>query len=84
MRRHAHGRVLVAKREPLHGRTAALRGRRRGRGGISPPIQIEMTYAPLRLASVMLPVSSLAAEAHRRAPEIAALSCVSVTETATY
>ena len=49
--------------------------------GLRPAIQIEMTYAPLRLASVELPVSSFVAEAYRRPPEIAALPCVSVTET---
>lgn len=50
--------------------------------GLRPTIQIEMTYAPLRLAPVMLPVSSFVAEAHGRPPEIAAMPCVSVTETA--
>jgi hypothetical protein len=50
--------------------------------GLRPTIQIEMTYAPLRLAPVMLPVSSFVAEAHGRPPEVAAMPCVSVTETA--
>jgi hypothetical protein len=51
--------------------------------GLRPTIQIEMTYAPLlRLAPVTLPVSSFVAEAHGRPPEVARLSCVSVTETA--
>lgn len=50
--------------------------------GLRPAIQIEMTYAPLRQAPVMLPVSSFVAEAHDHAPEVAALPCVSVTETA--
>jgi predicted nucleotidyltransferase component of viral defense system len=50
--------------------------------GLRPTIQIEMTYAPMRQAPVMLPVSSFMAEAHGRPPEVAQLSCVSVTETA--
>ena len=50
--------------------------------GLRPAIQIEMTYAPLRQAPVTLPVSSFVAEAHGRPPEVAALPCVSVTETA--
>jgi hypothetical protein len=50
--------------------------------GLRPTIQIEMTYAPLRQAPVTLPVSSFVAEAHGRPPEVAQLSCVSVTETA--
>jgi hypothetical protein len=50
--------------------------------GLRPTIQIEMTYAPLRRASVTLPVSSFAAEAHGRPPEVAEIACVSVTETA--
>jgi predicted nucleotidyltransferase component of viral defense system len=50
--------------------------------GLRPTIQIEMTYAPMRQAPVTLPVSSFMAEAHGRSPEVAQLSCVSVTETA--
>jgi Nucleotidyl transferase AbiEii toxin, Type IV TA system len=50
--------------------------------GLRPTIQIEMTYAPMRLPSVTLPVSSFVAEAHQRPPEVARLQCVSVTETA--
>ena len=50
--------------------------------GLRPAIQIEMTYAPLRQAPMMLPVSSFMAEAYRRSPEVTALPCVSVTETA--
>jgi hypothetical protein len=49
---------------------------------LRPAIQIEMTYAPLGLSPVMLPVSSFVAEAHGRPPEIATIPCVSVTETA--
>ncbi len=47
-----------------------------------PTIQIELTYSLLRLPAVMLPVSSFVAEAYGRPPEIPALSCVSVTQTA--
>lgn len=50
--------------------------------GLRSTIQIEMTYAPLRQAPVSLPVSSFMAEAYRRAPEVAEISCVSITETA--
>jgi hypothetical protein len=50
--------------------------------GLRPTIQIEMTYAPLRQTPVTLPVSSFIAEAHGRAPEVAGIPCVSVTETA--
>jgi Nucleotidyl transferase AbiEii toxin, Type IV TA system len=50
--------------------------------GLRPTIQIELTYAPLHQASVTLPVSSFMAEAHGRAPEVARIPCVSVTETA--
>jgi hypothetical protein len=50
--------------------------------GLRPTIQIEVTYAPLRQASVLLPVSSFVAEAFGRPPEVARISCVSVTETA--
>ncbi|HTV70690.1 MAG TPA: nucleotidyl transferase AbiEii/AbiGii toxin family protein [Rhizobiaceae bacterium] len=50
--------------------------------GLRPAIQIEMTYALLRRAPVTLPVCSFVAEAHGRVPEVTALPCVSVTETA--
>ena len=50
--------------------------------GLRPTIQIELTYAPMRLAPVTLPVSSFMAEAHGQPPEVAQLSCVSITETA--
>jgi hypothetical protein len=50
--------------------------------GLRPTIQIELTYAPMRLAPVTLPVSSFMAEAHGQLPEVAQISCVSVTETA--
>jgi hypothetical protein len=50
--------------------------------GLRPTIQIELTYAQLRTAPVLLPVSSFLAEASGRPPEVAQIACVSVTETA--
>ncbi len=50
--------------------------------GLRPTIQIELTYASLRLPAVTLPVSSFVTEAHQHPPEIPALTCVSVTQTA--
>jgi predicted nucleotidyltransferase component of viral defense system len=50
--------------------------------GLRPTIQVEMTYAPMRKPTVMLPVSSFIAEAYKRPPEIPTIACVSVTETA--
>lgn len=50
--------------------------------GLRPTIQIELTYASLRLPAVTLPVSSFVAEAHKYPPEMPALPCVSVTQTA--
>ena len=50
--------------------------------GLRPTIQIELTYAELRLPAVTLPVSSFAAEAYKRPPEVARIGCVSITETA--
>ncbi|WP_341645363.1 nucleotidyl transferase AbiEii/AbiGii toxin family protein [Thauera sp. SDU_THAU2] len=56
-------------------------------GGIAasplrPTIQVELTYAQLRLPPVLLPVSSFVAEAFGREPELTAMPCVSITETA--
>lgn len=50
--------------------------------GLRPTIQIELTFSQLRLPPVTLPVSSFVAEAHGRPPEIPALPCVSLTQTA--
>jgi predicted nucleotidyltransferase component of viral defense system len=50
--------------------------------GLRPTIQIELKHATLRLPRVTLPVSSFVAEALSRAPEVPAIACVSVTETA--
>jgi len=50
--------------------------------GLRPTIQIELTYAPLRLPAVALPISSFIAEALKRPPEIPSMGCVSVMQTA--
>ncbi len=50
--------------------------------GLRPTIQVELTYAPLRLPSIPKPVSSFVSEAFERPPEVATMPCVSVTETA--
>ena len=54
-----------------------------GQGGaLRPEIQIETAVWPLRRPPVEKPVISFIAEAFQRAPEIAAINCVSITETA--
>jgi predicted nucleotidyltransferase component of viral defense system len=50
--------------------------------GLRPTIQIELKHTTLRLPHVVLPVSSFVAEALNRAPEMPAIACASVTETA--
>ncbi len=50
--------------------------------GLRPTIQVELTYAPLRLPSISKPVSSFVSEAFERPPEVGTMPCVSVTETA--
>jgi hypothetical protein len=50
--------------------------------GLRPTTQIELTYALMRQAPVILPVSSFMAEAHGRPPEVTQIPCVNVTETA--
>ena len=50
--------------------------------GLRATIQIELTYAALRLPPVTLPVSSFVSEAYGCSPEVSAMRCVSVTETA--
>jgi hypothetical protein len=49
---------------------------------LRPTIKIEMTYATLRLPRVILPVSSFVSEAFGRPPDVAAVPCVSMAETA--
>ena len=49
---------------------------------LRPTIQIELTLSALRLPSVRLPVASFVAEASGHVPEVPAIDCVSVTETA--
>jgi predicted nucleotidyltransferase component of viral defense system len=53
-----------------------------GEGALRPEIQIETALWPLRLPSVTLPVVSFIAEALHRPPELPAIDCVCVTETA--
>jgi hypothetical protein len=50
--------------------------------GLRSTIQIEMTYAPMRLPPVLLPVSSFVTEANGRPSDILQLNCVSLEETA--
>ena len=50
--------------------------------GLRPTIQVELTYAPLRRAPVLLPVTSFVAEARKNTPEVPAVACVGVVETA--
>jgi predicted nucleotidyltransferase component of viral defense system len=50
--------------------------------GLRPTIQIELTYATLRRPRVMLPVSSFVSEAFGRPPDVMAVPCVSLVETA--
>ena len=49
---------------------------------LRPTIQVELNYAQLRLPAVLMPVSSFVAEAFERIPEVEAMPCVSVSETA--
>ncbi len=49
---------------------------------LRPTIQVELTYAPLRRLPVTLPVSSFVSEAASRKPEVSAIPCVALTETA--
>ncbi len=50
--------------------------------GLRPTIQVELTYAPLRLEAVRLPVASFITEAFQGPPEVASVECVALTETA--
>jgi len=49
---------------------------------LRPTIQVELTYAPLRRLPVTLPVASFVSEAANRKPEVPAMPCVALTETA--
>jgi Nucleotidyl transferase AbiEii toxin, Type IV TA system len=54
-----------------------------GEGGpLRPTIQIELSYALLREPTTQRPVASFVSQAYRRSPELDAVECVSVTETA--
>jgi predicted nucleotidyltransferase component of viral defense system len=50
--------------------------------GLRPTIMIETTYATLRQAAITKPISSFVAEAFERPPEVPAIACVSLAETA--
>jgi len=50
--------------------------------GLRPEIQLEMTYAPMRLPAVSLPVSSFVTEANELPSDIAQMACISLDETA--
>ncbi len=50
--------------------------------GLRPTIKIELTLATLRRPAITLPVSSFVAEAFKHTPEVLAIGCVSLTETA--
>ncbi len=52
------------------------------RQGLRSTIQVELNYAPMRLAAVTLPVASFVAEAMNRLPKVPAIACVGVIETA--
>lgn len=51
-------------------------------GHLRPRIQIELTFTTLRLPPVVRPVASFVAQAYGRPPEVPAIECVSLTETA--
>jgi len=53
-----------------------------GAGALRPEIQIEAAVWPLRRPAIERPVISFVAEAFNRAPEIAAIPCVALVETA--
>ena len=53
-----------------------------GVGALRPEIQIETSAWPLRLPPIELPVTSFIAEGYRRPPELAAMTCVALVETA--
>ena len=50
--------------------------------GLRPTIQVELNYAPMRQPPVTLPVASFVAEAMSLPPEVPAIACVGVIETA--
>jgi Nucleotidyl transferase AbiEii toxin, Type IV TA system len=50
--------------------------------GLRPTIQVELNYAPMRRVTVTLPVASFVAEAMNRPPEVPAIACVGIMETA--
>lgn len=63
----------------LHLRTDSEAGQD---GPLRPTIQIELSYAVLRTATVRLPVASFVTQAYGRPPELDAVECASIAETA--
>jgi Nucleotidyl transferase AbiEii toxin, Type IV TA system len=53
-----------------------------GVGALRPEIQIETSVWPLRRAPIELPVISFLAEAFKRPPEVPAIACAAIEETA--
>jgi hypothetical protein len=49
---------------------------------LRPTIQVELTYSPLRLPAVRMPVASFVAEAFSHQPEVDSVECVAIAETA--
>ncbi len=54
----------------------------KGEGILRPEIKIEVAAFPVRRSPVILPVTSFFAEAVKRGPEVAGISCVALEETA--
>ena len=54
----------------------------RAGAGLRPTIQVELNHTSLRRSPVLLPVSSFVAEALQRAPEVPAVTCAGLNETA--
>lgn len=52
----------------------------KGEGSLRPEIQVEMAVWPLRLPSVELPLISFVSEASKQPPEVAAITCASISE----
>jgi hypothetical protein len=53
-----------------------------GKGVLRPQIQIETSVWPMRRAAVDLPVKSFIAEAYQQEPEISAIACTNIVESA--
>lgn len=53
-----------------------------GKGALRPEIQIETAVFPMRRPAVVCAVSSFVAQGYKRPPELAAIECASIAETA--